>query len=212
MARKAKIDNAILKYRQKKKDLKRGKKSLPLRKYYLIVSEGEKTEPNYFESYKKLLPKHLIELEILGTGESTLKLLNTAIKESEKREYDEVWIVFDKDSFPKYKFDNTIFSAKAKKIKCAYSNEAFEIWYLLHFVYYNTGISREEYKKKLSELLGFEYKKNDPDMYEYLKSKQKIAIENAKRLYLNYDHKSPAKENPSTTVYKLIIELNEYIK
>src|SRR4030042_2474948 len=138
MARKAKIDNAILKRTQKKNELKRKRKSLEPRKYFLIVSEGEKTEPNYFEAYKKILPKHLIEIKILGTGENTLKLLDTALKKAAQKSYDEVWIVFDKDSFPDDNFDNTIFSAPSKKIKCAYSNEAFEIWYLLHFEYYKT--------------------------------------------------------------------------
>ena len=32
------------------------------RKYYLIVCEGEKTEPNYFKSLKNALPKGVLEI------------------------------------------------------------------------------------------------------------------------------------------------------
>ncbi len=70
MARKIKIDNAILKRRQRiDRKRKMGIKSKRL--FYLIVCEGEKTEPNYFESLKEALPKGVLEMtniDIDGTG------------------------------------------------------------------------------------------------------------------------------------------------
>lgn len=47
MARKIKIDNAVLK-RRVRKEQKRKIEFKSKRKFYLIVCEGEKTEPNYF--------------------------------------------------------------------------------------------------------------------------------------------------------------------
>lgn len=38
-------------------------------KYFLIVSEGERTEPEYFKFLARKLPKHLVEyIEIQGTN------------------------------------------------------------------------------------------------------------------------------------------------
>ncbi len=102
---------------------------------------------------------------------------------------------------------------KIKEIQIAYSNEAFELWYLLHFNYYETALSRADYKKMLStpERLGFSYQKNNPDMYETLQNKQSIAIENANRLLKNYNPPNPGTDNPSTTVHLLVQELNRFL-
>ena len=35
---------------------------------------------------------------------------------------------------------------KAPTVEAAWTNEAFELWYLLHFNFYNTGISRKQYQ------------------------------------------------------------------
>lgn len=55
MGRKIKIDNAELK-RRSQKEVTRKVGGTPLRKYYLIVCEGVKTEPNYFKQLRNKLP------------------------------------------------------------------------------------------------------------------------------------------------------------
>ena len=52
MAGKIKIDNAELK-RFAREEHKRKVGTREIRQYFLIVCEGAKTEPNYFESIKK---------------------------------------------------------------------------------------------------------------------------------------------------------------
>ena len=59
MARKVKIPNHIQK-RLERKGHQRKRNVIPKRKYFLIVCEGEKTEPNYFESLKQDLPKGVL--------------------------------------------------------------------------------------------------------------------------------------------------------
>jgi hypothetical protein len=61
MANIIKIDNAVLK-RRVREEKKRKTEFKSKRKFYLIVCEGEKTEPNYFESLKSSLPKGVLEL------------------------------------------------------------------------------------------------------------------------------------------------------
>ncbi len=71
---------------------------------------------------------------------------------------------------------------------------------------------REDYKKKLSKLLGHEYKKNSENIYEELESKQPDAIKNARRLLDQYYSPKPESDNPSTTVHLLVEQLNRFIR
>ena len=73
--------------------------------------------------------------------------------------YEQVWIVMDKDDFPPENFNRALDLAKQDDMRVAYSNQAFELWFLLHFSFVNTGMSRVAYRQKLTELLGRDYKK-----------------------------------------------------
>lgn len=187
-----------------------------LRQRFLIVCEGEKTEPNYFEAFKQELPKDVVQVDIQGVGDNTLSLVHRAKELRDQRangdyKFDQVWIVFDRDSFPPDDFDNAIHMADSDKMKCAWSNEAFELWYILHFEYLNTGMSRKEYQVKLSRLLKIPYKKNASDMYNTLAEigNQEQAISWAKRLRES-DQRPPSSANPCTTVFLLVEELNRF--
>lgn len=179
-----------------------------IRERFLIVCEGEKTEPNYFLNFR--VPRKVIEVR--GYGYNTVSLVEKAIELSQQEEYDQVWCVFDRDSFPVQNFNEAVSLAKRNRIQIAYSNEAFELWYLLHFNYYDTAMSRSDYCTKLSALLGREYKKNQDDMYRLLESKQAKAIQNAERLLDQYEPLVPENANPSTTVHLLVTQLNRFIK
>lgn len=173
----------------------------------LILCEGEKTEPNYFNGFKR--EYRLSNITVRGLGWNTDKITEEAIKQ--KRNYSEIWCVFDRDFFKPQNFNRAFqMIQKYPNIKIAYSNEAFELWYLLHFNYYNTAISRSQYIEKLSKLLGEEYKKNSTTIYMKLKNKQETAIRNAKKLLATYSEPNPENDNPSTTVYQLVEELNKY--
>jgi hypothetical protein len=131
-------------------------------------------------------------------------------------ETDQIWCVFDRDKDRKKPTDKQSFNAAIQRaennnIKIAYSNDAFELWYLLHFYYYNTAISRQDYQKMLTKLLGYEYQKNSETIYDELKDKQVDAIKNAKRLLEKYNPPNPEGDNPSTTVYLLVETLNKFI-
>lgn len=77
----------------------------------------------------------------------------------EPRRYDEIWCVFDKDSFSNEQFNRAIEMGGKKGIGCAYSHESFELWFLLHFNYYDEAIARQNYCDKLTGMLGRKYKK-----------------------------------------------------
>ena len=225
MARKIKIEPAIVK-RRERQETRRQINIKPKRKRYLIVCEGEKTEPNYFEALKLALPKGILEVvdfRIIGEGFNTESLVQQAIALRKKwetesgREIDKLWVVFDKDSFTPASFNNAIQTCEnTPKTEAAWSNEAFEIWYLLHFEFYNTGITRDTFKQRIQTnfrnngLVDFVYAKNRTDMFDLLSvyGNRTLAIKYAKKLELNYNGaRDFANQNPCTTVYKLVAEL-----
>jgi len=59
--------------------------------------------------------------------------------------------------------------------------------------------------------MGKAYEKNNKNMYELLRDRQKKAIERAEQLLEQYDPVNPAKDNPSTTVHQLVKALNKFI-
>ena len=177
----------------------------------LIVCEGTSTEPSYFRAFRVTS----VVLDIEGIGMNTLSLVKETI-ELRKTEgtFDQVWCVFDLDNFPKQNFDMAIQLAQKEQIRVAYSNESFELWYILHFDYLIAAISRQQYIEKLNGHLGKSYQKNDPEIYEKLLTKQKPAIQNAKRLLDEHHpkHLNPSAKGPCTTVYELVEELNKYVR
>ena len=215
MARVIKIDNALKKRFAKKASKK---KSRELVAYFLIVCEGEKTEPNYFKSFPKKSGKIVYDLKFDGGGISTLKVVEKAIelRDSSKQKYDRVWAVFDRDSFKANSFNSAIFKAKANNIECAWSNQAFELWYLLHFHNRITSMHRDEYKKSIEKAINqhfksnpFKYKKNSLNMYSILQKHgdQEQAIKWAREINNSFEGEKYSDFNPSTQVYKLVEEL-----
>jgi hypothetical protein len=180
---------------------------------FLIVCEGAKTEPNYFRSFPVSTRP---EITIVGAGCETIAVVNKAIELMENQKFDRVWCVFDRDpsnhNNTAPRFRKALQVAEKENIKVAYSNECFELWYLLHFHLFSTGVPRSDYKKKLDKLLGCNYEKNSDDMYARLEDTQHQAIKHAKTLLASYDPHDPESDNPVTTVHVLVEELNQYIR
>jgi hypothetical protein len=207
--------------------LKKGKEpetrrlnAIPERHYFLIVSEGAKTEPIYFQYFKDRLPRNSLDMiEIEPGGVETIRVVELAIqkrkerKQSLKPPYDEVWAVFDKDDFPDENFNGAIDLAEQVQIRAAASNEAFELWYVLHFHYLDTAIKRQQYFEILTKLLGFPYEKNSAKVVEHLfeKGDFRQAIKWAKKLEAMHQGKPKAGSCPYTGVYVLVRRLAVYL-
>lgn len=218
MAEVLKINNALEEQFSSNSGKKKEVKEIKI--YFLIVCEGKKTEPNYFKSFPKKIGKFVFDIDYDGGGISTLKVVEKAIELRDKstQKYDRVWAVFDRDSFKANSFNSAILKAKANNIECAWSNEAFELWYLLHFQYRNTGMKRNEYEKAIVTAVNdklknkkkpFKYEKNDPEMFFTLAKygNQDLAIRWAKELETKFDGANFSQHNPCTKVYKLVLEL-----
>ena len=175
MANSIKIDNSVLK-RTARVEKKRKEKTREIRVYFLIVCEGEQTEPNYFKSFKTNVKSFVYTIDTLGEGSNTKDLVKRTIKARDNlsQEYDSVWAVFDRDSFLPKNFNDAIQLAENNDIKVGWSNNAFELWYLLHFQYRNTFMSREDYKsaieKEVNDKIAAQSKSKKPKKFVYKKN------------------------------------------
>lgn len=127
-------------------------------------------------------------------------------------------MVFDRDSFSANNFNSAIRRCLNMQpiIGCAWSKEAFELWYLLHFHYYQNAMSRRQYQglieRNLQAFVGadYRYQKNSAVMYDLLKEHGSVdqAIRNAKNLVATHgERREYAEHNPCTMVWKLVEEL-----
>lgn len=196
----------------------------PERQTILIVCEGVNTEPTYFREFR-LTSAQIVPV---GAGCETIRVVERAIREQEKRKCDQVWVVFDKDDFSPQDFNQAIFMAENLGYGVAYSNQAFEYWLILHFEdHQGGGMHRDDYHDKLNGYLsryGLYYdgkysKIVTKEIFDLLLSKDektetqrmKLAIRRAKRIYDQFDHKHPAEEESSTTVFRLVEEILRFI-
>lgn len=217
--------------------------NIPKRRSFLIVCEGAQTEPNYFRAIAQCLPRNMVENVVVegvgGTPDYLLKFAQAKIEERKRNAeppFYHVWLVFDRDQFEH--FTDTIENVRrlnlaneAKKKQerpiehwhCAWSNEAFELWYVLHFrEQLGGGISREEYRSMIEAEVRrqtgeptYRYKKNDSQMFRRLYPYTALAINRAERGLLAQvrEHEDDwAAMNPATKVYCLVRELLAYMR
>lgn len=193
--------------------------SRKLKRTILIVCEGY-TEVYYFQSFRL----GSLEIECVPTGRSKMSLVKKAEDLSREREYEEVWCVFDFDHDPRNPsqindYNSAIDSARKKGFSCAYSNDCFELWYLLHFNLVEGRLTRSQISIKLGKLLlvkdyAIQSKKaaSAKEIVNKIatnpKANQMSAISNARRLHDNCKNRKYHEQNPVTLIYKLVQRLN----
>ena len=95
------------------------------------------------------------------------------------------------------------------------SSQALELWFLLHFSYFHSDISRGEYYPKLTQHLEKiscgGYKKNRDDIFTVLLPKLPDAIKNAEKLEADNIGKSPALSAPGTQLHTMMKEFLPYL-
>jgi len=192
-------------------------------KAFLIVTEGEKTEPNYFYALRKHLQLSNTEV-VVKHPEATdpVSLTNEAIKLRDQRahearrnpwsvKYDEVWVVCDleqthdqrrrlaKQAAPKQ---------KTQGILAAESDPSFEYWFLLHEEFTTSPFpdAGSVVKRLKRHPAWSNYAKNMP-IPPTLMAKVPSAVANAEQCR-RYHIASGGDRNPSTDVDLLVRSLN----
>ena len=182
----------------------------------LIVTEGKKTEPEYFEDLKKYYRIHSANIKIDGSGdsspESVVKYGKKLYEDERSRgdAFDRVYFVFDKDThltysqaldeIKRYGRKNTFFAINS--VPC------FEYWLLLHFTY-TTEPFKAAGKLSVADAVIKKVRKHIPDyekstsglfvqLYDQLEQAKKHAV-------LSMEEASKTgTDNPSTRVHELV--------
>ena len=181
----------------------------PLSTLY-IVCEGKKTEPLYFENYRKK-ENNVKIIPVTCSHKDAIGIVDFAIRKIERRDYstegkDEVICVFDCDANKEVDLAKAFKNARKNKIKICLSNPFFELWFLLHFEYADQRFTKEKLESRLEKHIP-NYVKNK-DYYGELLSKRDDAIKNADKLNKYHSSKDVSlesvKSNPSTQVHEVI--------
>lgn len=184
----------------------------PVKKTFLIVCEGTNTEPEYFNAFR--LTSATVKAVGKGLGTMPLVLEAISVREQEKRKgksYNFCWVVFDKDDYQD--FDEAIELARKSGFEVAYSNQAFELWFLMHFKKYSGKLHRRECPRLLEKHLGFPYSKRagfGKIMYQALLPFQSVAIANADATLAEFKNVKPSEAESSTAVHLLVRKLKDY--
>lgn len=203
----------------------RSKKILIHPEYHLIVTEGTKTEPNYFRAIQEQINQRYpgkIQLDIHGQGDNTVNLFDQACAyvKSSPNTYKHVWVVYDIDDFPPDRINLTAelcqrSSTEETIYHPLWSNQCIELWFLLHFCYFQSDLHRSAYSEKLTRYMvshGYgPYQKNRPDIFGALRPHMDDAVANAKRLEQQNEGRQPASAAPGTQVHHLIETLRPYL-
>ena len=223
---------------------------------FIIFCEDQNDEPIYFRSFQ-IANKLKINC-IPNQKKAKINLLNTLsaclndglmdcinnIYQIKKDVTENIWCVYDRDledinllnikQMHELDFTTAITMATQSGLKVAWSNDAFELWVLLHFEQVPIGnkFHRNYIYERLTEILKvnpsvceaysdlidnnvFNYKthlKRRQAFLTYivpiLKSKTSIAIENAIILEKNYNGNIPYHDwNPCTMVHRLVKDI-----
>jgi CRISPR/Cas system-associated endonuclease Cas1 len=147
----------------------------------------------------------------LGGG-NALKIIEEAIihKEKETKEVDQYWVVFDKDETPSKDFDQAIKLALSNNIKVSWSNQAFELWIILHYQELFSPCDRRRYKEVLCKhIKDYSASEKGEEQGRRLHAQTchmvRKAIDRAIKGYSLFEEKLlPSERESSTTVFELV--------
>jgi len=123
------------------------------REEVLVVCGGQ-TEQIYFDTFKKVFKPLLGNISVVTAvkTKNPIRRVDYAIKMRLQNEgYNTVWCVFDKDDFAD--FDEAIDCARKNRIDTAFSNQAFEIWFINHYKQFSAPLHRRKHNEELTQLL-----------------------------------------------------------
>lgn len=161
-------DNSPKERQKKQLERKQGRRASYDR--ILIVSEGSKTEPNYFREIRAAYRLHTANVEVrsseLGTAPiQVVQYAQTLFEDGDRhrnvqrRAFEKVYAVFDRDDHDSYHDALALASSLDGKLKndakqfirfqAIASVPSFELWLLLHFEDIQAPLYRDEVMRRL---------------------------------------------------------------
>ena len=189
--------------------------ALRIRDKVLIMCGGE-TEEIYFNHFKSMHKNVLQNVNVkIATYKNSNPMAVVKAAIGRKEDFDEVWAVFDMDTFFK-EFDDAVSLALNSGVNCAFSNIAFEYWFYLHIENKTGAMSLNELTTELRKRLGFDYGKSSSEIRRTcIKISEKI-FEAENRAQIGHERHlvnsgmKASKWCSCTTVYTLTRKLREW--
>jgi len=175
------------------------------RAVFVVVTEGSKTEPQYF----RMLDDQVRNIHIDCTHPRTksspdhlLQWMKNRLSRTDLREGDEAWIVMDKDEWDEDDIAPLhTWSRESPQYHLALSNPKFEFWLLLHFEDAIGATTSQECLRRLRRYLP-NYNK-DIDSRRFPMQSIRIAIDRAEQRDRPRCDDWP-RQPGCTTVYRLV--------
>lgn len=175
---------------------------------FTLFTEGENTEPSYFQSLRTALGP-TIAIKIYALGSSPIDIAKDAVKyvaQNELRGADatehQVWAVFDHDDH--HDFNVAIALCEQNSVRVAYSSPCFELWLLLHLEdYQKPNTSRVVQKLLEKKLPSYKLGRGKLPDCTALIAHVETAEKRAEQLLARSRGEGALFGNPSTTVFEL---------
>lgn len=188
----------------------------------LIVSEGSKTEPNYFGEIRQAYRLHTANVEVrpseLGTAPIQVVQYAKELFESGDRHkniqpkaFEQVYAVFDRDDHASYFDALTMAEAingklkndnkQAVRFQAIASVPSFELWLLLHFEDIQAPIYRDDVMRRLkTHIPGYE--KGATRAFSITRECISVAMQRAEALAAKFNARS--EPEPFTAIGELV--------
>ncbi len=209
------------KVRQKKQlERKQGRRASYDR--ILIVSEGSKTEPNYFREIRAAYHLHTANVEVRASelGTAPIQVVQYAQylfehgdrhRNIPERAFEKVYAVFDRDDHESYhealklaaSLDGKLRNDASQPVafQAIASVPSFEIWLLLHFEDVQAPLQRDEAMRRLKLYISG-YDKGAGNSFAITREQLPIAIQRAERLAARFTAQTDP--NPFTSIVELV--------
>lgn len=103
----------------------------------MIITNGEKTEPIYFENFKK--KSNFIKIEIRKeSGSDPITLVKFASRIKDAYDADRIYCIYDVDDSSDDLLNKAKKLATKNGLTSCISNPCFEIWFLFHYENYKS--------------------------------------------------------------------------
>lgn len=188
--------------------------------YYLIVTDTDETEKNYFEGLRDSIPSALKDRLVIKVEKAkTVELVEKALELTSKEpQYRIPWIVFDRDQVKD--FDGIIRVAEENGVHAGWSNPCFEIWMYAYLgempAIQESFVCCERFAEKFERVTGQKYRKSDRNVYQKLImfGDEEKAVQIAEGYYkrcVDAGQKEPSEMWPACMVHRLVEEIQKKV-
>lgn len=186
----------------------RGKAKRPLKPRVIVVTEGEKTEPQYILEFLRL--HRAANVHVVPTGFDPRGVVEKAIEQKKVDAIGKgnssarVWAVFDRDEHPRFEEAQQL--AKSNDIGVAASNPCFELWAVFHYQDHAAPISTQACQRLLQGLCDG-YRADRGKLFRdrtAIRDNHSAAVQRGERSLREREEEGDPQGNPSTSMHLLM--------